>query len=238
MNHVNPLKNLSVFREMPEQALQELERNCIAREFNGGEMIYFRGGEESKTYLILSGEVRLYRSAEGRKIVIQVLKNGDFFGDLSFTGPVHNLPADNFAQAEQTTRVCVVSTSDLNALLKKYPEFAMVLLITLRDRLHQAESKIKDMALVRVETRLLNELIRHTIKHGKILEGFMEIEEKLTHQQLADMTGVSRETVTKSLNELIRSGMIEYGEGRLIRLNQEKILNNCLHCIKLKEAMI
>lgn len=234
MNHSNALKSLPVFQGMSEQALQELQRNCIVREFNAGEMIYFRGGEESKTYLIVSGEVKLYRSADGRKIVIQVLKSGDFFGDLSFTGAAHSLPADNFAQADQITAACIISAEDLNSLLKKYPEFAMVLLVTLRNRLHQAESKIKDMALVRVETRLLNELIRHAYNHGRILDGFLEIEEKLTHQQLADMTGVSRETVTKSLNELIQSGMIEYGEGRLIRLNQEKILNNCLYCIKLK----
>ncbi|MBI2607864.1 MAG: Crp/Fnr family transcriptional regulator [Candidatus Doudnabacteria bacterium] len=231
------MHNLPGFEKLPALVLAELNRLCVKKTFQKGEMIYFRGGEESKIYLLLAGEVKLYRSAEGRKIVIQVLKNGDFFGDLSFTGTAHVLPADNFAQADQTTTACVISAQDLNILLKKYPEVAMILLVTLRDRLHQAESKIKDMALAGAETRLLNELLRHAVAHGKDLGGVLEIEEKLTHQELADMTGVSRETVTKSLNELIRQGMIEYGEGRVIRLHQEKILNNCLYCLKLKQGM-
>jgi len=232
MEQLSEIKKLLRFEGVSDEAVAEFSRMCVRRSFTSGEILYFPGGERGKVYLIFSGEVKIYRSSEGKKIVIQVLKPGDFFGDLSFAHSPYPLRSENFAQTNEETALCVIGSSDLDALLKRYPSFAMVLLVTLRNRLHQAESKIRDLAVSSAEIRIMNELIRHAVYHGLDKGEFLEIEEKITHQTLAEMTGVTRETVTKTLQFLQKSGLIEYAPGRLIRINKAKVLKNCIQCLQ------
>lgn len=227
------ISSLPVFQGLPLEAIQAFGRSCIDRAFGKGEMIYFPRGEGGRVFLLLSGEVRLYRSAEGRKVVLQVLKPGGFFGDLSFAHDPYPLEAENYTQAVADSKVCVISTDDLKRLLDKHSGFGMVLLTAMRDRLHQAESKIKDLALLPAETRIINELIRHSVRHGKLAGDFYEIEERLTHQALSEMVGVTRETVTKTLQLLEKSGFIQYTPGKFILLNKNKVMNECAVCLRL-----
>lgn len=234
-NHVQIFKNLPIFRNVPEEALSELARTC--RNFGKGEMIYLRGQTEGRTFLLVSGEVKLYQSADGQKVVLQVLKAGEFFGDLSFAGHPVDFPSENYAQAAAASTACVTNPADLGKLMAKFPVLAMALLVVLRNRLHQTESKVKDLALSSAQTRIINELIRHAARHSKVVNGGYEIEDKLTHQQLGEMTGLTRETVTKTLNFLVEEGFISYLPGRTLRLNRDKILNDCMDCIQLAKAM-
>lgn len=213
----------------------ELARTC--RNFGKGEMIYFRGEIEGRTFLLVSGEVKLYQSADGQKVVLQVLKAGEFFGDLSFAGHPVDFPSENYAQAATASSVCVTNPADLGKLMARFPVLAMALLVVLRNRLHQAESKVKDLALSSAQTRVMNELIRHAARHGKADGEFYQIEEKLTHQALAEMTGLTRETVTKTLNFLADEGFILYAPDRTLRLNKNKILKDCMDCIQLAKSM-
>lgn len=236
MDTLQTIRQLPLFRAVSEAALKEFGSKCIERKFNAGQMIYFRGGEEDKTYLLFSGEVKLYRSAEGQKIVMQTIQPGGFFGDLSFARHPEMLPPDTYTQAEKDSVVCIINPLDLQDVIMKYPEFAMTLLVSLRDRMHHAESKIKDLATASASTRIINELIRYSIRHGSFNQGFYEVEDKLTHQALADMTGVTRETVTKTLQQLQANGLIQYTSNKLFRLNREKILNECVQCLKVDET--
>ncbi|MBI4224040.1 MAG: Crp/Fnr family transcriptional regulator, partial [Deltaproteobacteria bacterium] len=141
------LKNFPLFQNLPQEALVEFARLCVDRSFEKNEMIYLRGETEGRTFFLISGEVRLYRSSAGEKVVIQVLRPGEIFGDFSFVGHPSDLLSENYAQTTHPTKVCVIMSSDLGKLLARFPVLAMVMLVTLRNRLHQTESKIKDLAL-------------------------------------------------------------------------------------------
>lgn len=235
-NHIEIFKNLPILRDLPDQVLDELSRICVQRSFAKGEMIYLRGQTEGRTFLLTAGEVKLYQSAKGQKVVLQVLKPGEFFGDLSFVGHPMDFPSENYAQAVSASAACVTNPVDLGKLLAKFPILAMTLLVVLRNRLHQIESKVKDLAISSAQIRVMNELIRHAARHGKEESGVYQIEEKITHQALADMTGLTRETVTKTLNFLEGEGFISYTSDRTLRLNRNKILNDCLDCIRLAKT--
>lgn len=232
---IETLKNFPLFANLPEEALVEFGRLC--RSFGKNEMIYLRGQTDGRVFLLLAGEVRLYRSQAGEKVVIQVLRPGELFGDTSFIGHPSSLLSENYAQAVQPSEVCIIMANDLSKLLARFPALAMILLVSLRDRLHQMESKIKDLALSSAQTRIINELIRYASGHGKESAGFYEIEARLTHQQLGEMTGLTRETVTKTLNFLQEQGFISYTPERMLRLHRDKILNDCLDCIQLAKSM-
>lgn len=229
--HASTIKNLALFRDLPDTAVRELSNVCVPRTFKKDGIIYLRGGAEGKVFVVLSGGVKIYVAGAGQRIVIQVFKAGEFFGDLTFVSHPSGLPAEEFAQAAEDTQVCVLSVADLTRMLGAHPAFAMLLLVTLRNRLHQAQSKIRDLAVSSAPTRILNELIRYASSHGKERQGFYEIEERLTHQSLAEMSGLARETTTKTLGELEKQGFVSYTPERRLRLNINKITEECAECV-------
>lgn len=227
------IKDLPFFKDLPDTVVEDLSRICVHRTFTKNQMIYLQGDTKGKVFLVLEGEVKLYLAQAGQRIVIQVFTPGEFFGDLTFVSHPSSLALEDYAQATQETRACVMNSADLSRLLEKHVSFAMALLVALRNRLHQAESKIKDLAISSAPTRLLNELIRYASYRGKEHNGVYEIEERLTHQSLAEMSGMARETVTKTLGELEKNGFISHDPERRIRLNIEKITKECVECLSL-----
>jgi CRP/FNR family transcriptional regulator len=232
------LKILPNFSDFPEKALRRIASACVPRTFDKDQTIYFSGQEKERFYLLLSGEVEIYQTGEGKRVVIQALKPGDFFGDLSFTD--HAVPlAGSHARAKMETSVCYsMSTADLKLILRSYASFAVLLLTALRDRLHQAESKIKDLAVSSAETRVINELFRYIIRHGRENGGFWQIDKKLTHQSIADMVGIARETTTKVLGALEKEKVISWSNDGFLNLHHENATRVCPQCLMMKTKKI
>lgn len=227
------IKHLPFFTEMPEETVAAVARVCVPRTFNKKEIVYLRGDVGGRVFLILTGEVELYLSSHGARIMIQVFREGDFFGDFSFANHPTPFPQEEYAQAAKETSVCVITTGDMMRLLERNAAFTMAFLITLRNRLHRAESKMKDLAIFEAPTRLLNELIRHAVSYGKEEGGFYDVGERLTHQKLADFSGLARETVTKTLGILEEQGFISHTPLGTLRLNIQKITKECVGCVGL-----
>ena len=231
------IKKLPFFRDLPDTIAEDIARVCVPRTVSAREIVYLRGGAERKVFLILSGGIELYHASPDNRIAVNVFKEGDFFGDLGFVNHPMSFLSEEQAQAVFETELCVLTTEDMVRVLKERPVFALALLGSLRERLHQAESKIKDLAISTASTRVLNELIRYAIRRGEAEGGFYEINEKITHQLLSEMSGLARETVTKTLGVLALHGFISYTPDRYLRLNIKKIVDECAGCVQLASAM-
>lgn len=229
------IKALPFFRELPESIAADLAKVCVPRTVSKREIVYLRGGADRRVFLILSGGVELYHAGPENRIAVNVFKEGDFFGDLAFVNHPMSFASEEQAQAIFETELGVMTTEDIRRSLEKNPVFAFALLGLMRERLHQAESKIKDLAISSVSTRLLNELVRYAVRRGEAEGGFYEIREKLTHQLLSEMSGMARETVTKTLNMLEEHGFISYTPERHLLLNIKKIVDECAGCVQLRE---
>lgn len=231
---VEVIEHFPALKDLPHNILEEFAASCVPRSFAEHAVIDAGEGEDGRMFLLLSGALQVYQSSGGRKAVVQVLRAGDFFGDFSFIHPPL-LKGEEVLEAQEPTRVCAFANQDMGALMRRHPQFAMLFVVALRDRLHQAESKIRDLALASAEIRVLNELIRYALRHGEERNGSYEIRERLTHQALADMTGLTRETVTKTLQFLERHGFISLTPERLLTLHGRKIRKECVGCLQLKE---
>ncbi|MBI4088127.1 Crp/Fnr family transcriptional regulator [Candidatus Kaiserbacteria bacterium] len=232
----NTIRGLSFFRDLPETVVEDVARVCVPRTVSAREIVYLRGGAEGRVFLVLSGGVELYHANPESRIAVAVFKEGDFFGDLAFANHPTPLANEEQAQAVFETELCVLTTKDVIHLLGRHAGFAMTLLVSLRERLHQAESKIKDLAISSASIRILNELTRYALRSGEERDGFFEIKERLTHQLLSEMSGLARETVTKTIGALVKHGFISYTPARNLRLNIKKIVDECAGCMQLASA--
>ncbi|GEM_PF-2877241 len=227
------LNTLLNFSDFPEETVRRIAAACVPRVFNKGQTVYFSGQEKGRFSILLSGEVEIYQTGGGKRVVIQMLKPGDFFGDLSFTDHAAEL-AGSHARAKMPSGVCSMSAADLKSILHSSFPFTLLLLTALRDRLHQAESKIKDLAISSVETRVINELFRYIVRHGREDGAFWKIEKKLTHQFIADMTGIARETATKVLGALEKAEALSWSDEGFLTLHRENIMRVCPQCLMMK----
>ncbi|MFC1687361.1 Crp/Fnr family transcriptional regulator [Patescibacteria group bacterium] len=216
------LRQINLFEDMPDDFVEELHKITADNEYQKGELIFSPEEANEKVYILKKGQVEIYQLLQGKKIVIQVLKPGDVFGDISFS-PSASGQVPYFAKGSTDCYLCVTSKNDFTLMLRKWPETAMRLLQEMGQRLHDAESKIKDLALHNIKVRLINELIRHAKKVGEETQEEYIIPDRLTHQELANLIGATRETITKALTELKVKGFIEIDNDKTIRVKKNKM---------------
>lgn len=192
-NKLRYLEKMTLLSTLPKEASSRLERVSLMRSYHKGYLIFRPGEAACKIFIIKKGVVKLYRSEDGRRISILELKAGDVFGDFSFSAG-ESVPADYFAEALADSIVCVVPTSDFRELIRAYPEIALRLIGALSTRLKKTQTKIHDLALSKAETKVLRELKRRADENG--------VTPPLTHEAIAEATGLSRETVTRMIAKL------------------------------------
>lgn len=218
-NKIWYLKQVHVFRDLPDDFTARLHAITGSEEFAPREVIFTPTEAREKVYILKTGEVQIYRYAGNKKVVVDTLREGDIFGDVlddTASDP------DNYAEALSPTYVCVASKAEFFATLRAYPEVALRLLSKFGSRLSTAEARIRDLAGLSVAMRLLNELVRETTTTQPPHDAAWVRVPPLTHQQLAERIGASRETVTKSLAILKRLGYLREGTPGTLELNPDK----------------
>jgi CRP/FNR family transcriptional regulator len=169
-------------------------------------------GRDRNVFILKEGEVCLYHSRDGRKTVFDVLGPGSVFG--------HFLPrtegASHHAEALPGSRVCVLTPEDFQKVIASHPDVLMRLVQTLADRLSDYERKLELDTGSALE-RVLGELKRYSRKKRNPFSLLTaEPPLALSHEKLAELTGLNRVTVTRMLKLLKLRGDIDIDErGRI-----------------------
>jgi len=119
---------------------------------------------------------------------------------------------NNFAEAVEDCALCVMSREDVERLIRSKPQVALRLLEVVGKRLEECESRLEDLAFKNVPGRLASSLLRLAKNRGSVISG-------MTHNDLAEMVGAYRETVTKVLNDFKEQGLLELGRKRITILD-------------------
>lgn len=175
----------------------------------------------NKVYIIQEGQAFLScLEPSGRKIILDTLEEGDIFGDL---GLQSNLQSQDclFLEPKQKAVICEVPRPLFSKLLESQPEFALQLIASLSAKIRQLSEQVGTLLFADARTKLILLLARLAQK-GVDKGEFTAIPEKLTHQQLADMIGVHRETVSLLVSELVREGIIRYNSKHSLQISKQK----------------
>jgi len=161
-----------------------------------GATIFSAGAVADRVYFIRTGLVRVGRlSPDGRELTLALIGPGELLGEVALLdGGVRTAGA----MAQTETRLACLTRERLLQAIGGQPEVAVQVILALCQRLRQADQLVEDLTFLGVKERLRNLLDRLEGKdQGALLSA-------LTHQQLAEMIGTSRESVTRALTELRR----------------------------------
>ncbi|GBG07152.1 hypothetical protein PAT3040_01700 [Paenibacillus agaridevorans] len=217
------LRNFPLFEQLDDEYLTEISKLCSKRVYTKGESIFLEGDEGDELYLVISGVIQIYQDNHSRDVVLSIFREGDFFGEMALLQNERVRSAS--ARTIEKSTLCILKKRHFIPLVNSKPEILIGILGTALDRLRDANKLIMDLTIHDVRTRIARMLLRLTEQHGVPSADGILIDLKLTHQQLADMTGTARETVTKLLLELQNEQLIRNDQRKIIVCNLDGLRN-------------
>jgi len=199
------LKQTDIFSEIPDEELKQLLSKSSDECFHSAETIYTPSDLQKKIFFVKSGEVTLFQTKGGKRVIIDIVGPGGLFGAFDPDA----LTLDHFAQATPGTRICGFITEDFLRILSAHP-------VAMLSTLKQLSRRITDyeQALVvshgEAKERVLQALKRYTrkTKPWRLLKTNAQCA-RLTHEKLAQLAGLNRVTVTRVIQGLVKDGVIE-----------------------------
>ncbi|MFQ6606586.1 MAG: Crp/Fnr family transcriptional regulator [Fidelibacterota bacterium] len=206
MHNVELLHSVPIFSDLPRSALSKIAERMVSRSYSKGQMILLEDALGETFFVIASGGVKITRlSDDGREVILAMLGEADFFGEMSLLdgeGRSANVVA------LEDSEVLTLTRSDFLEILEQYPKIAISLLEELTRRLRKSDQQIESLSLSDVEHRIGITLVRLAEELGTIHMGDVTIRNLPFQQDIANMAGTSRETVSRTLAILEEKGYI------------------------------
>ncbi len=200
------IAKVAIFRDLNAQAIEDLARRVSVRRVPGGGAIFAQDEAGDSLYVLMAGRVKVVMFGDnGREVTLAVLRAGDIFGEMSlFDGRARSA---NVVALEPATTLAL-GREDLLRHMAAHPQTAMNLLGEMSRRLRRADETIAELALCDVQDRLVKRLVALAHEDAQELPEGMLIRRRPTQQDLANMVGACRETISRTFNSLARKGLI------------------------------
>ena len=209
---VDLLKGVELFSELNEEQLEMIANLVIVKNYNRDETVVLEGDDSVQAlYLIATGSVQVYMTGvDGRETILSFLERGDFFGEMSL---IDGEPRSASVRTVSDAKLLVIPRDSFLSLIRKSPEISMGLLSDLCKRLRKANKQIGSLSTMSVSGRVAGTLLNLMQERGVRVHtdnGTMVtvIHNRPTQQQLADMSGTTRETVSRICSLLVRTNAI------------------------------
>ena len=222
MEKIELLQSVSIFWDLNENDLGHIADKMVAKHFENGNYIFLEDSEGEQCFFVLKGSVKVTRlSKDGREVILAMLNEGDFFGEMSLLDGESR--SANVIALEKT-KVLTLDRNDFIAVVNDYPQIAVQLLKELARRLRKSDRQIASLSLSDAEKRIALCIIRFADEQGVIQNGKVSIPKTPIQQDIANMAGTSRETVSRALGLLEREDLIERHGRELIILDYKKFI--------------
>jgi CRP/FNR family transcriptional regulator, cyclic AMP receptor protein len=191
-------------------------------QFKKDQFIYFPEQAADNIYMISEGRVKIgHYLDDGKEVVKSILTKGEIFGELALAGEERR---SDYAQAmDSNTTVCPLGIEDLKNLMFEDKELSFKLLKLVGLRLMKLERKLELLVFKDARTRVIEFLKDAAAWKGKKVGFETMIPTKLTHKDIAALTGTSRQTVTTILNELKEQNLINFDRKKILIRDLEKL---------------
>lgn len=201
---LDSLRGIPLFRRVSEGDLEELATHLIERRFPKNATVVEEGLPGDYMYVIREGRVKVTKASEdGREKIMNFLEKGAFFGDMALLG---NETRSASVKTLEESLLLALSRRDFIDLLRQSPDLSLAVIEELANRLRETNEQARSLSFQGVEERTRS-LLERIARPDPRAQG-VRMTPVLTHQQIADMVGTSRETVTRAIKQLKESGWL------------------------------
>lgn len=195
------LRKVPLFSELSQADFQRVLDVARERTHPKNSVILFEDDPGDALYVVCGGQVKVVLIGEdGREVILSVLGEGEFFGEMAL---IDDEPRSAHVIAMEDSTLVVLRREDFQNILMQVPAIALALLKELSRRLRRVDEKVGSLVLLDVNGRVAQLLLELADE-----EGGERITRRLTHHTIAQMIGSSRETVSRTMRDLVDKGLI------------------------------
>lgn len=218
------LGRVPAFETLEPAHLERVAEVAVPRSFDPRDVVFREGDDSDTCYVVRSGHARALREhPDGRQITLATFGPGDIFGELAMFDDERRSAT---VEAVDDLETVAILGRDMRALMRRHPDIAVKLVISLGRRLRAANERLARQSFQTVQSRVaavLGQLVEQaqgeTGGVGPTPDGGQSARDVLvvaTQAELAQLAGSSRESASRFLAVLERAGVISQGRGRLI----------------------
>ena len=210
------LKNTKLFHSLSDEEMDQIIKKMNVRKFKKNEIILYEEDTNEFMYVILLGKVKVIRTTEdGKEIILAIHKSGSFFGEMSL---IDGKTSPASVIATEDALIAILAKKDFFSIVFLHNKVTVNLLKILCSRLRRCWDTIQLLNFNNASNRTKMLLLMLTEEYGeKTAEGTV-LNIKLTHQDISDMTGLTRESVTRVIDKLQKQKEIIVLKNRFICL--------------------
>ncbi|MDD5299304.1 MAG: cyclic nucleotide-binding domain-containing protein [Gallionella sp.] len=207
----------SILGSLKKSELDILFCNGQQESYEKNTIIIDEGDHSNSAYIINSGRVKVFLSDEqGKEIVLSELKAGEYFGEMAL---IDKNERSAGVMAMECTKLTVISQKNFRECLQSNPDISERIMLGLVANLREANKKISSLVFMDAYGRVRNMLL----ELAEDQDGLLVVDEKPTHQHMANVVGASREMITRILKNMVADGHISI-EGKRILIKQKAAL--------------
>lgn len=214
--------NNQTFPAFFNELLEDVERNGITtRLIKKGTFVYFPNDCCKKVYVVKSGRIKVGAySSYGKELIKWVLRKGELFGELAILGKQRH---NEFAQALDDTEIYALPIELVRDLMQRNNRLNIELTQLVGERLVKAQNRLESQLFRDTRSRIIEFIRDLAVEHGQKVGFDTLVKRFFTHQDIANITGTSRQTVTTILNELRADNLIYFNRRKLLVRDVDKL---------------
>ncbi len=211
------LSQASIFVGLEPKQLDALAAMAVCKTYRSRDVVLRKGDSALQIYVILRGRLKTITSGgEGRNAAFSIMGPGEVFGEVAvLDGEARSATITALEPCE----LVIIQRNDFFHFLERSPQAAIKLLEVLARRLRRLSERFEDSTFLEVPQRLAKQILRLAAKYGRKQGGRVQIDLKLSQQELGDLVGATRESVNKQLRAWVSQGIVEQSTGRLVILD-------------------
>ena len=203
-----------LLRGLSASSLEEVAAKAREKRVEAGTTLFREGEPASALYLVLAGRVKLTQvAADGHEVILRFVGPGEAVAALAlFEGAAYPLTAS----AVSESLLLAWHRDVLQELVQHHPPLAVNAMRLLSERLREVQERFRELATERVAQRIARALLRLVRQAGRRAEDGVLIDMPLSRQDLAEMTGTTLYTVSRTLSEWESRGILESGREKVL----------------------
>ncbi len=222
-NSTDFLLYVPIFSDLPEDTIAKIAQVGSTRTYKKDSIILMEDEVGGALFIIVKGKVKVTRTSnDGREVILNILTDSDIFGEMAL---LDGKTRSATVTAMEDSEIFIIQRNQFLEFLKEHPEISIALMQELSKRLRTADMQIKSLSLKDAEGKVATVILQLANDIGKIKQGIVEIDKLPLQQDLANMAGTSRETISRTLHSFAKKGLIELEGSKLRIFNYEKFKN-------------
>jgi CRP-like cAMP-binding protein len=209
------LRQVDVLKQSSDEDLAHLLNNAVLRPIEEGEFFFLQGDPATHFYILVSGKAKLCQiSKNGQTTNLRTINEWQIFGAVGTVREKAVYPA--CAQALVHSVALAIESGILHEMMKTRPYLSFGLMRLMTGYIQEIQERYRELATERVEQRIARAILRLAQQIGQqVGDAASPLELNLSHQDLAEATGTTIYTVSRTLSEWERQGIVKAGRGRV-----------------------